>query len=340
MATSEAQLDQANQVLRANPEYQQFLQSLGVNTNVAAGQAWRLSDQQRKQAASWVESRLGDIGKGMEIDISGNINQNEGFGKQAKRWGPIVAGAALAAFGIPGVMPGLLGGSGSAAAGGASAAGAASGGGGLTAGLMSAVPANIASQGVSAGLGVASGVGSAAAAGGGGWLSSLLGGRVPDLIGAAGAGLDAISQGQGKARGDKFGAQMDLERLLMDRERNDQNMRISREQEGRASGTDAWRRLLAAQRTLTPGPRPQLSPYSVASRQATGAEREGADAMTREVMARMTGGNPIPQVTERPMDVDRGLMDAGWLERLTGITGAGLGAYSRLRPQSPSYATR
>jgi len=117
---NEQQLDQFNQQLRANPRYQQYLQSLGVNTNVAPGQAWRLSDQQRKQAEAWVKSNVGDIG-GLEIDGSGNANQNEGFGKQLKRYGPIAGGVALSLFGIPGVFPGLLSGGSGAAAGGAAA---------------------------------------------------------------------------------------------------------------------------------------------------------------------------------------------------------------------------
>jgi hypothetical protein len=118
---TEQQLDQFNQQLRGNPRYQQYLQSLGVNTNVAPGQAWRLSDQQRKQAESWVRSNVGDLGD-LEIDISGNANQNEGFGKQLKRYGPIAGGVALSLFGIPGVFNGLLNSGAPAAAGAGGAA--------------------------------------------------------------------------------------------------------------------------------------------------------------------------------------------------------------------------
>jgi hypothetical protein len=155
--------------------------------------------------------------------------------------------------------------------------------------------------------------------------SSLL----PTILGAAGAGLGAAAQGSAQNRGAKLGAQMDLESLLMAREANTQNMQVAREQEGRASGNDAWKRLLLAQRTSNPGPRPQLSPYSVKPRQASAQELEGADAMTREVMARLTGGNPIPQVTERPLEVDRGLMDAGTWERIAGIASPILGVASQ-----------
>jgi hypothetical protein len=128
MTGNEQQLDQFNQQLRSNPRYQQYLRSIGVNTVVAPGQPWRLNDNQRKQAASWVRSNVGDIGK-LEIDPSGNANQNEGFGKQLKKWGPIAGGVALSLFGIPGVMPGLLssGAPAAAAAGTGTAAGTAAG---------------------------------------------------------------------------------------------------------------------------------------------------------------------------------------------------------------------
>ena len=167
-----------------------------------------------------------------------------------------------------------------------------------------------------------------------GLLNLGTGGVAGTVMDVAGAGLGAISQSEASNRGTKLGAQMDLERLLMGRDLGYQDMRMSREQEGRASGADAWRRLLAAQHTISPGARPQLSPYSIAPRQATGAERQGADAMTQEVMARLLGGNPIPQVQERPMQIDTDLMNPGWLERLTGYAAPALSAYGRLRQPS------
>lgn len=149
--------------------------------------------------------------------------------------------------------------------------------------------------------------------------------------------LSAISDTKAKNRGEKFGGQMDLERLLMDREQGYQDMRISREQEGRAGSSDAWRKLLAAQHTLSPGARPQLAgPYSIAPRQATEAETTGADALTREVMTRLQGGNPIPGVTERPLEVDRRLMDPSKGESILGWLGAILGGVGRAADQSQS----
>jgi hypothetical protein len=153
---------------------------------------------------------------------------------------------------------------------------------------------------------------------------------LPGIIGAAGAGLGAISQGQAQNRGQEFEGQLDLERLLMDRDSQFFNQNMARQQEGRESGQDAWRRLLSAQRTISPGPRPQLSKYSIAPRQSTGAELQGADAMTQEVMARLQGGNPIAAPTQRPMSVDPKLLKSGWLEKLLGYGGAAASAYGAM----------
>lgn len=106
----EQNIDQFNQSLRSNEGYREFLRSMGVNPDGRV----RLSDSQRKSAENWIRRNVADIGK-LEVDPAGNINQNEGFGKQAKKWGPIAGAAAAAAFGVPGLFPGLLTGGGTAA---------------------------------------------------------------------------------------------------------------------------------------------------------------------------------------------------------------------------------
>lgn len=177
-------------------------------------------------------------------------------------------------------------------------------------------------------------IGGAAAAGiaapmtGGASLMSL-----PTILGGAGAALSAGSAQSANNRGNQYAGQMDLAQLLMARdlarlglERNADNdyldNQIAREQEGRAGRQDAWKALLSAQHTMSPGAKPQLSPYSVAPRQATDMERQGADAMSQEVMARLTGGNPIAAVTRQnvafnydPMTtIDPRLLKAGKME--------------------------
>lgn len=156
-----------------------------------------------------------------------------------------------------------------------------------------------------------------------GWLSKL---------NPVGAVLGAISSGQAHNRGQKLGAQMDLESLLMAREGNYQNMRVQREQENRAGTSDAWRKLLAAQHTLFPGQMPNVTPYAAPRRPMTNLEQTGADALSAEVLNRLLQGNPIPQVQERPLEVDRKLLNPGKLERITGWLApifGGASAYGR-----------
>lgn len=141
---------------------------------------------------------------------------------------------------------------------------------------------------------------------------------LPAALGAGGAALGAIGQSKAQNRDAQYSGQLDLERLLMARDQQQFNNTLAREQDGRESGSDAWRKLLAAQRTISPGPRPQLSPYSVAPRQATGAEMDGANAMTAEVMARVQGGNPLPMPAQRPMSVDPRLLKPGGMEQAAG----------------------
>lgn len=152
---------------------------------------------------------------------------------------------------------------------------------------------------------------------------------LPAALGAGGAALGAIGQSKTQNRDAQLGAQFDLQGLLLGREgletardRDYVDQSLAREQEGRTSGTDAWKKLIAAQRTINPGPRPQLSPYSVAPRQTTDVERAGADAMTQEVMARLQGGNSMAMPTRRealPMPaMDPKLMQPGGMESAAG----------------------
>lgn len=161
---------------------------------------------------------------------------------------------------------------------------------------------------------------------------------LPAALGAGGAALGAASQGSAQNRDAKFSGQMDLEKLLMERDQQSQNMRISREQEGRASGTDAWRKLLASERILgnaSGSSRPSLSPYSMAPRAASSSELQGASAMRDEVLARLTGGNQIPMPTERPLAVDPKLLDAGGGEKTAGWLGALLQSLGQMRQAQP-----
>lgn len=186
---NESDLNLFNQQLRANPAYRQFLQSMGVNINTPT---WHLSGDQRSRAEQWVNANVRNLGN-LQIDPAGNANQDEGFSKYAKDWKTyaIGGGAALGGLGLAGLGPlGFLGGGGAAAS---PAAGAAGGlipnsGGALTAGLSGAVPASIASQGVSGALGTAM----PAAAGAAG---SVTGGLAKNAAEGAGGGVGGFLKG-------------------------------------------------------------------------------------------------------------------------------------------------
>jgi hypothetical protein len=97
------------------------------------GQRFGLNDSQRKQFQAAVEARLGiKFDKSLNFDPAANLNEQEGVGKQLKKYGIPAAIGAAALFGVPGVFGGILGGGSGAA--GAGAAGAASGASGAGAG--------------------------------------------------------------------------------------------------------------------------------------------------------------------------------------------------------------
>lgn len=175
------------------------------------------------------------------------------------------------------------------------------------------------------------------------------------LAGAIGAGMGGASQASATNRGEEYGGQMDLASILMQRDlarlglegqadRDYNSQTIAREQEGRLGRDDAWKKLLSAQRTLSPNTRPSLSPYSTAPRQATDMERQGASAMSDEVMARLQGGNPIEAPTRRdtsfqydPMStIDPRLLKAGGMEKASGWLSPILKYLGPQRTQQPS----
>jgi hypothetical protein len=299
------QLDNFNDQLRETPLWADFMRRNGIDTS----RPIRLSDSQRKALQRELEASGTGFPQGLEIDPAGNINQNQSPGKKIAI-AAAIAGLAATGLGAAGIGPlaGVMG----AGAGAAGAGGATLG----TTGL-SAVGAQSAASILGAAPVAAGAAGGGAAAAGGGALGFLRGGW-RDLAGAGGAALGAISETQANNRGTQFGGQMDLERLLMDRDESTMRQTIAREQEGREGGSDAWRKLMAAQNTLSPSTRPSLSPYSVAPRTATDPERQGAEAMSAEVLARLQGGNPLAPVERRPMSIDPNLLRPGGVEQATG----------------------
>jgi hypothetical protein len=158
------------------------------------------------------------------------------------------------------------------------------------------------------------------------------------ILGAAGSAAGSMANASAQNRDAQFSGQMDLASLLANRDLALQNLRaqadndytsnqIAREQSGMATRDDAWKKLLSAQHTLSPSQMPMVSKYQAPQRQATDAEKQGANALTAEVMARLQGGNPIAAVEKRnpafdydPMKtIDPRLLKPGTGEKIGGI---------------------
>lgn len=184
-------------------------------------------------------------------------------------------------------------------------------------------------SGLLKGLGAA-GAAAAVPFSGGASLTAL-----PSILGIAGAGLAGASQGAASNRGNKFEGQLGLQSLLMQRDQQNFQNSIAREQEGRAGATDAWRKLLSAQHTLSPAAMPNITPYAAAQRMPTDAERTGADALTAEVLKRLQGGNPIAPFQQSPNGVDPSLLDPGLFERIAGYASPVLTGLSALQQRPP-----
>lgn len=166
-------------------------------------------------------------------------------------------------------------------------------------------------------------------------------GGLTGITGGIGTGLAAGSQAQANNRGNKFQGQLDFATLLNQRDIANAQLAaqadndfvkntIAREAEGRAGREDAWRKLQSAQHVTNPGTQPNLSPYAIAPREHTDAEKTAATALSEEVRNRLLTGNPMEAVTRRAPGlqfdptamVDLGLLDPSKSEKVTGWLGA------------------
>lgn len=146
-STPEAQLDQWNDQLRASPVWQTWMTQRG---KIQGGRMVGLSDREQEELERHLAQNGIQIPNGMHIDQGGNLNQKNRLARNIGIGAAIGAGA-LTGFGLAGMGPmaGALGGGGAVASG---AAGGALPSAGI-AGLHTAVPGAMASQGISAGLG-------------------------------------------------------------------------------------------------------------------------------------------------------------------------------------------
>lgn len=123
--TSEVSLDQFNQQLRQSPLWATWMAQNGIRTD----RPIKLSKDQQKAFAGYLQSNGVAVPKDFHIDESGNLNQTSRTGRNLKIAG-ILGGVALGGLGLAGLGPlgGVLGGaSGAGAAGGAGAAAGATG---------------------------------------------------------------------------------------------------------------------------------------------------------------------------------------------------------------------
>ena len=197
-------------------------------------------------------------------------------------------------------------------------------------------------------------------------------GSIPGALGAGGAAIGAASKSAAENRDAKLSGQLDLAKLLMENEQAkagigrdqaqlnlgaDNNYvanQIARQQSGDASAQNAWKRLLSAQHTLSPNLAPNVSKYDAPARMPTDAEKQGANALTAEVMGRLQGGNPIAPVTRTDVtlppwtydpskSVDPSLLNpgtgekvGGWLSPILGYLGQGpLGSNQNMGIRKP-----
>lgn len=147
-STSDAQLDQWNQQLRASPIWQTWWQAHGKDRPGAG-----LSSSEQQEFTRYLEQNGIRIPKGMHIDQGGNLNQDNHLLRNIGI-GAAIGGGALTGVGLAGMGPlaGLGGGAG-AAAGGAGATGGTLASSSFPAASLMGGPAALSSMGASAGLG-------------------------------------------------------------------------------------------------------------------------------------------------------------------------------------------
>jgi hypothetical protein len=316
MAKNDGMINEWNEAWRTSPHYTDIMMSIGVDPTKPI----KLTDEQRKIVQSRLEEIAGKpFDKGLEIDPAGNMNQNEGFGKQAKRWGPLAGGIALTLFGIPGVMPGVLtagGGAAAGAAGAAGGAGAASAGGGATAGA-------------------------AGATGAAGGIWGAIRGALPAIVGTAGRALASGADASAHNRGVQLDASMEANKLNQQAHRDWYNQMVERETTGRDIRNDSWKALQQGDYVENWKPSGQkFSPYTRDLVAPSDAVREAGAARAADARSRLTGYS-LPTPERQGYTLDPKLTHPGVWEQLQGYLGAGLEGVSGIwNPSRPRVNTQ
>jgi hypothetical protein len=165
---------------------------------------------------------------------------------------------------------------------------------------------------------------------------------IPAALEVGSKALGAAANSSASNRSAQVQADIEQERLRQQSQRDFWQALVAREQEGRASGTDALKKLQQTSylenRT---GYRPTTLSTSVGSKTlpsfgfgpaaSTEADVTGAQALRNEVMKRLQGGNAIPEVPnpyENPFMLPE--RHAGFWEKFAGIASPILGTASAL----------
>lgn len=254
------------------------------STGNYGGKDFGLNDKQRKAVKAAMERELGfQFPKGIEIDSAGNMNENEGFGKQLKKYGVPAGQIALGMLTGGMSLPAQLALNAAAGAG----LGAMDGGweGALKGGAMGAASAyggHLLSGSGAAASSAAKGGTTAGAGkvGVGGFLLNLgkdIGKDIGKDFAAQGADklLDAASGGLSGASRTMTANRSNEANMLMSKMAVQERMMNDRDQAQRLNAGDAWKRLLQANYLKSGGmqspgvagaysrPAPKVSPDSM-----------------------------------------------------------------------------
>ena len=157
-----------------------------------------------------------------------------------------------------------------------------------------------------------------------------------DLIGAGGSMLSGGAEQSANNRQSQLDAsvfQNDINRRADDDFRN---ALVQREQEGRASGTDAWKKLQQTEyvagggREYTPGAAVGGHSYGFGPKATIDAEKTGAGQLRGEAQTRLQNGNPLPMPEKSKFMLDQNLLRPGAGETAMDWIGTGLSAWDKL----------
>ena len=154
---------------------------------------------------------------------------------------------------------------------------------------------------------------------------------LPAVLGAAGGLIGGAGDSAASSRGTNVSIEMEQERLRQQQERDFFDQLMARERGERESGKDALRSLQHTQYIGGGGreysaPTTQsgrkLSTYGFGPVATTEAEQTGAQALEKELMARLQGGYSVPVPEERdPFSVPDKYRKPGTWEKIGNVAG-------------------